>query len=238
MLKVENLRVNYGAIQAVKGISFEVQERELVALIGSNGAGKSTTLKTISGIIRPSGGGITYRGADLVKMPTHKIVASGVIQAPEGRQIFGSLTVRENLLLGAIARSDRTTFDADLESVFSLFPILEERITQRAGTLSGGEQQMLSIGRALMGKPQLLLMDEPSLGLAPLIVNRIFDVIRRLKESGVTILLVEQNARKALAIADRAYVLETGMIGLSGPAAELARDPAVEQAYLGGGAMA
>jgi branched-chain amino acid transport system ATP-binding protein len=238
MLKVENLRVNYGAIQAVKGISFEVQERELVALIGSNGAGKSTTLKTISGILRPSGGGITYRGADLVKMPTHKIVANGVIQAPEGRQIFGSLTVRENLMLGAIARSDRATFDTDLESVFSLFPILEERITQRAGTLSGGEQQMLSIGRALMGKPQLLLMDEPSLGLAPLIVNRIFDVIRRLKESGVTILLVEQNARKALAIADRAYVLETGLIGLSGPAAELARNPAVEQAYLGGGAMA
>jgi branched-chain amino acid transport system ATP-binding protein len=237
MLKVDNLRVNYGAIQAVKGISFEVQERELVALIGSNGAGKSTTLKTISGIVRPSGGSITYRGADLVKMPTHKIVSSGIVQAPEGRQIFGSLTVRENLLLGASARSDRSGFEADLESVFELFPILEERITQRAGTLSGGEQQMLAIGRALMGKPQLLLMDEPSLGLAPIIVNRIFDVIRRLKQSGVTILLVEQNARKALAIADRAYVLETGTIGLSGPAADLARDPAVEQAYLGGGAM-
>jgi branched-chain amino acid transport system ATP-binding protein len=235
MLKVDNLRVNYGAIQAVKGISFEVQERELVALIGSNGAGKSTTLKTISGIVRPSGGSIAYRGADLVKMPTHKIVSSGIVQAPEGRQIFGSLTVRENLLLGASARADRSGFEGDLESVFALFPILEERITQRAGTLSGGEQQMLAIGRALMGKPQLLLMDEPSLGLAPIIVNRIFDVIRRLKQSGVTILLVEQNARKALAIADRAYVLETGTIGLSGSAADLARDPAVEQAYLGGG---
>ena len=238
MLAVENLRVNYGAIQAVKGISFDVNEGELVALIGSNGAGKSTTLKTISGIVRPSGGSMTYRGSDLAKMPTHRIVAAGVVQAPEGRQIFGSLTVRENLMLGASAVTDRSSSDADLASVFSLFPILEERIGQRAGTLSGGEQQMLSIGRALMGKPQLLLLDEPSLGLAPIVVNRIFAVIRQLKETGVTILLVEQNARKALAIADRAYVLETGLIGVSGPAALLARDPAVEQAYLGGGAVA
>lgn len=234
MLKVENLRVNYGAIQAVRDISFEVQERELVALIGSNGAGKSTTLKTISGIVRPSAGRIAYRNADLTKMPTHRIVSSGVVQAPEGRQIFGTLTVRENLVLGASARSDRDAFGADLERVMTLFPILGERIGQRAGTLSGGEQQMLAIGRALMGKPQLLLLDEPSLGLAPIIVNRIFDVIRTLKQSGVTILLVEQNARKALAVADRAYVLETGRIELSGPAADLARDPAVEQAYLGG----
>jgi branched-chain amino acid transport system ATP-binding protein len=238
MLKVENLRVNYGAIQAVKDISFEVQERELVALIGSNGAGKSTTLKTISGIVRPSGGRITYRDADLSKLPTHKIVKSGIVQAPEGRQIFGSLTVRDNLMLGASARSDRNQFEADLDSVLAMFPILGERIGQRAGTLSGGEQQMLAIGRALMGKPQLLLLDEPSLGLAPIIVNRIFDVIRKLKQSGVTILLVEQNARKALAVADRAYVLETGRIEVSGPAAELARDPAVEQAYLGGAARA
>jgi branched-chain amino acid transport system ATP-binding protein len=238
MLKVDNLRVNYGAIQAVKGISFEVEERELVALIGSNGAGKSTTLKTISGIVRPSGGTITYRGRDLASLRPHQIVAGGIVQSPEGRQIFGSLTVRENLLLGASARSDRTSFDADMQMVFELFPILGERISQRAGTLSGGEQQMLAIGRALMAKPQLLLLDEPSLGLAPLVVNRIFDVIRRLKESGVTILLVEQNARKALAVADRAYVLETGLVGLSGPAAELARDPAVEQAYLGDGARA
>jgi branched-chain amino acid transport system ATP-binding protein len=235
MLRIEDLRVNYGAIQAVKGISFEVADKELVALIGSNGAGKSTTLKTISGIVRPSGGSIFYHGEDLIRKPTHQIVSSGIVQAPEGRQIFGTLTARENLMLGAIARSDRENFAADLDMVFDLFPILRERIAQRAGTLSGGEQQMLAIARALMGKPKLLLLDEPSLGLAPLIVNRIFDVIRRLKESGVTILLVEQNARKALAIADRAYVLETGQIGLSGPAAELARNPAVEQAYLGGG---
>jgi branched-chain amino acid transport system ATP-binding protein len=238
MLKVENLIVNYGAIQAVKGISFEVAEKELVALIGSNGAGKSTTLKTISGIVRPSGGSITYLGENIARKPTHQIVAGGIIHAPEGRQIFGSLTVRENLVLGLSARSDRENFDTDTQSVFELFPILHERISQRAGTLSGGEQQMLAIGRALMGKPRLLLLDEPSLGLAPLIVNRIFDVIRRLKESGVTILLVEQNARKALSVADRAYVLETGLIGLSGPAAELSRNPAVERAYLGGGVLA
>ena len=171
-------------------------------------------------------------------MPTHGIVSNGVVQAPEGRQIFGSLTVRENLMLGTSARADRARSNVELDSVFELFPILSERISQRAGTLSGGEQQMLSIGRALMAKPQLLLLDEPSLGLAPLVVNRIFDVIRRLKASGVTILLVEQNARKALAVADRAYVLETGLIGVSGPAAILARDPKVEQAYLGGGAAA
>jgi branched-chain amino acid transport system ATP-binding protein len=238
MLKIDNLRVNYGAIQAVKGISFEVQERELVALIGSNGAGKSTTLKTVSGIVRPSGGTISYQGRDLARMPTHQIVSGGIVQAPEGRQVFGTLTVRENLMLGASGRTDRDAFDADLQRVFSLFPILGERIGQRAGTLSGGEQQMLAIGRALMGKPKLLLLDEPSLGLAPLIVNRIFDVIRQLKETGVTILLVEQNARKALAVADRAYVLETGLISLSGPAAELAQNPAVEQAYLGSGARA
>jgi branched-chain amino acid transport system ATP-binding protein len=236
MLAVENLQVNYGAIQAVKGISFTVNERELVALIGSNGAGKSTTLKTISGIVRPSGGTMTFRGQDLTRMPTHKIVASGIVQSPEGRQIFGSLSVRENLMLGTSARKDRADLGDDLDRVVNLFPILGERFEQRAGTLSGGEQQMLAIGRALMAKPSLLLLDEPSLGLAPLIVNRIFDVIRQLKETGVTILLVEQNARKALAIADRAYVLETGLIGISGEASVLARDPAVEQAYLGGGA--
>ncbi|HQY31630.1 MAG TPA: ABC transporter ATP-binding protein [Thermomicrobiales bacterium] len=235
MLVVKDLQVNYGAIRAVKGISFEVQERELVALIGSNGAGKSTTLKAISGIVRASGGSITYRGQDMLKMPTHRIVANGVVQSPEGRQIFGSLTVQENLLLGAAARPDRADSGVELEMVLGLFPVLQERIDQRAGTLSGGEQQMLAIGRALMAKPSLLLLDEPSLGLAPLVVNRIFMVIRQLKEQGVTILLVEQNARKALAIADRAYVLETGLITLSGTAHELSHDPAVEQAYLGGG---
>jgi branched-chain amino acid transport system ATP-binding protein len=234
MLVVENLRVNYGAIQAVKGISFEVRERELVALIGSNGAGKSTTLKTISGIVRPSGGSIKYGDKDLASEPTHRIVACGIVQAPEGRQIFGSLTVRENLALGATARADRNNLDPEFAQVFALFPILSERISQRAGTLSGGEQQMLAIGRALMAKPRLLLLDEPSLGLAPIVVNRIFSVISQLKESGVTILLVEQNARKALAIADRAYVLETGTIRLSGDARDLARNPEVEHAYLGG----
>jgi branched-chain amino acid transport system ATP-binding protein len=235
MLVVEDLVVNYGAIQAVKGISFTVEEREMVALIGSNGAGKSTTLRAISGIVRPRGGRISYRGTDLTRMPTHQIVSSGIVQAPEGRQIFGSLTVRENLLLGTSGLPDTSSFDTDLERVAELFPILRERINQRAGTLSGGEQQMLSIGRALMARPSLLLLDEPSLGLAPLVVNRIFDVIKRLKSEGVTILLVEQNARKALAIADRAFVLEIGLIQLSGPAAQLARDQAVEQAYLGGG---
>ena len=235
MLNVENLVINYGAIQAVKGISLSVAERELVALIGSNGAGKSTTLKSISGIIRPASGTLLYEGQDLASMPTHEIVARGVVQSPEGRQIFGSLTVRENLLLGATARNDRDGSDGDLASVYGHFPILEERIGQRAGTLSGGEQQMLAIGRALMARPRLLLLDEPSLGLAPIVVNRIFAVIRQLKAQGVTILLVEQNARKALAVADRAYVLETGLITLSGPAGELARNPAVEQAYLGGG---
>ena len=235
MLTVENLVINYGAIQAVKGISFSVAERELVALIGSNGAGKSTTLKSISGLVRPASGVMTYQGQDLTKMPTHRIVAEGVVQSPEGRQIFGSLTVRENLLLGTTARTDRSDVDTDLIRVFGLFPVLQERVGQRAGTLSGGEQQMLAIGRALMAKPTLLLLDEPSLGLAPIVVNRIFTVIRQLKEQGVTILLVEQNARKALAIADRAYVLETGLITLSGPASELAHNPAVEQAYLGGG---
>ena len=237
MLVVEDLVVNYGAIQAVKGISFFVEEREMVALIGSNGAGKSTTLRAISGIVRPRSGRISYRGTDLTRMPTHQIVSSGIVQAPEGRQIFGSLTVRENLLLGTSGLPDTSSFDADLDRVAELFPILRERINQRAGTLSGGEQQMLSIGRALMARPSLLLLDEPSLGLAPLVVNRIFDVIKRLKSEGVTILLVEQNARKALAIADRAFVLETGLIQLSGPAAKLARDQAVEQAYLGGGVV-
>ncbi len=235
MLVVEDLVVNYGAIQAVKGISLTVEDKEMVALIGSNGAGKSTTLRAISGIVRPRSGRITYRGSDLTRMPTHQIVSSGIVQAPEGRLIFGSLTVRENLLLGTSGLPNTSSFSTDLERVAELFPILRERIGQRAGTLSGGEQQMLSIGRALMARPSLLLLDEPSLGLAPLVVNRIFDVIKRLKSEGVTILLVEQNARKALAIADRAFVLETGHIQLSGPAAQLARDQAVVQAYLGGG---
>jgi len=234
MLTLHDVHVSYGAIRAVKGISLEVNDRELVALVGANGAGKTTTLRTISGIFRPRSGRITYEGRDLTKLKPHEIVAAGIVQAPEGRQIFGSLSVRENLLLGATPQKDRSALPADLERVFDLFPVLKERLGQAGGTLSGGEQQMLAIGRALMARPRLLLLDEPSLGLAPLVVKRIFDVIARLKADGVTILLVEQNARKALNVADRAYVLETGLITLGGPARELAASNEVQRAYLGG----
>ncbi|MFL5760225.1 MAG: ABC transporter ATP-binding protein [Thermomicrobiales bacterium] len=234
MLRLDDIRVYYGAIQAVKGISLEVNDRELVALIGSNGAGKTTTLRTISGLFRPRTGSIIYDGMDLTRMAPHQIVAAGVSQAPEGRQIFGGLTVRENLRLGGVRRSNKADFADDLERVFDLFPVLQERLNQSGGTLSGGEQQMLAIGRALMARPRLLLLDEPSLGLAPLMVRRIFDVVSRLNTEGVTILLVEQNARKALEVADRAYVLETGLIAVSGNAKTLAANPDVERAYLGG----
>jgi branched-chain amino acid transport system ATP-binding protein len=234
VLSLRDVRVFYGAIQAVKGISIDVRERELVTIVGANGAGKTTTLRTISGIYRPRSGSMTFEGKDLAALPSHEIVALGISQAPEGRQIFGSLSVRDNLMLGATRRSDRDEVSRDMEYVFSLFPILKERLTQSGGTLSGGEQQMLAIGRALMARPRLLLLDEPSLGLAPMLVNRIFAVISRLKETGVTILLVEQNARKALEIADRAYVMETGRVILEGPARELARNPEIEKAYLGG----
>lgn len=237
VLSLENVEVAYGSIAAVKGISLEVAPGELVALVGSNGAGKSTTLRTISGLLRPRAGRIRYGETDLTRMPPHRIVARGICHAPEGRQIFGGLTVRENLMLGTVRRPDRgdaATVAADLERVFSYFPILRERIGQTGGTLSGGEQQMLSIGRALMAKPRLLLLDEPSLGLAPVLVDRIFAVIAQLKAAGTTILLVEQNARKALQVADRAYVLETGKVVLAGPAAALAANPDIERAYLGG----
>jgi branched-chain amino acid transport system ATP-binding protein len=234
VLSLRDVRVFYGAIQAVKGISIDVRERELVTIVGANGAGKTTTLRTISGIYRPRSGSMTFEGKDLAALPSHEIVALGISQAPEGRQIFGSLSVRDNLMLGATRRSDRDEVSRDMEYVFSLFPVLQERLTQSGGTLSGGEQQMLAIGRALMARPRLLLLDEPSLGLAPMLVNRIFAVISRLKETGVTILLVEQNARKALEIADRAYVMETGRVILEGPARELARNPEIEKAYLGG----
>ncbi|MFM8593831.1 MAG: ABC transporter ATP-binding protein [Chloroflexota bacterium] len=233
-LKLENVSVFYGAIQAVKSVSLEVREHELVTVVGANGAGKTTTRRTISGIFRPKGGTITYGPHDLAKMDAHDIVGLGIAQAPEGRQLFGALTVQENLRLGATRRKDKDQIDADMEYVFELFPVLEERLSQAGGTLSGGEQQMLAIGRALMAKPKVLLLDEPSLGLAPLMVGRIFDVIARLKAEGVTILLVEQNARKALDVADRAYVMETGLITLSGTAKELAANPEVEKAYLGG----
>jgi branched-chain amino acid transport system ATP-binding protein len=234
MLTLQDVRVFYGAIQAVKGISLEVRERELVTIVGANGAGKTTTLRTISGIYRPTTGSMIFEGRNLATLPSHEIVALGISQAPEGRQIFGSLSVRDNLLLGATRRADRAGIGQELEYLVSLFPVLGERMNQSGGTLSGGEQQMLAIARALMAKPRLLLLDEPSLGLAPMLVNRIFSVISRLKETGVTILLVEQNARKALEIADRAYVMETGRVILEGDARELAANPEIEKAYLGG----
>jgi branched-chain amino acid transport system ATP-binding protein len=234
MLTLQDVRVFYGAIQAVKGISLDVRERELVTIVGANGAGKTTTLRTISGIYRPTTGSITFEGRNLAALPSHDIVALGISQSPEGRQIFGSLSVRDNLLLGATRRADRASIGQELDYLVSLFPVLGERMNQSGGTLSGGEQQMLAIARALMAKPRLLLLDEPSLGLAPMLVNRIFAVISRLKETGVTILLVEQNARKALEIADRAYVMETGRIILAGDARELAANPEIEKAYLGG----
>jgi branched-chain amino acid transport system ATP-binding protein len=234
VLALQDVRVFYGAIQAVKGISLEVRERELVAIVGANGAGKTTTLRTISGIYRPTTGSVTFEGRNLAALPSHEIVALGISQAPEGRQIFGSLSVRDNLMLGATRRADRASIGQELDYLVSLFPVLGERMNQSGGTLSGGEQQMLAIARALMAKPRLLLLDEPSLGLAPMLVNRIFAVISRLKETGVTILLVEQNARKALEIADRAYVMETGRIILEGDARELAANPEIEKAYLGG----
>jgi branched-chain amino acid transport system ATP-binding protein len=234
MLTLQDVRVFYGAIQAVKGISLDVRERELVTIVGANGAGKTTTLRTISGIYRPTTGSITFEGRNLATLPSHEIVALGISQSPEGRQIFGSLSVRDNLMLGATRRADRASIEQELDYLVSLFPVLGERMNQSGGTLSGGEQQMLAIARALMAKPRLLLLDEPSLGLAPMLVNRIFAVISRLNETGVTILLVEQNARKALEIADRAYVMETGRIILAGDARELAADPEIEKAYLGG----
>ncbi len=233
MLKVNQLAVNYGAINALRGVSIEVSEGEVVTIIGGNGAGKSTLMKAISGLEPVAGGSITLAGHDLTRMPAHRRVALGVAQSPEGRQVFPDQSVRDNLLLGAYLRDDRDGIAGDIEAQFALFPRLRERQDQMAGTLSGGEQQMLAIARALMTQPRLLLLDEPSLGLAPLIVKEIFAVIRRLKERGVTILLVEQMANQALKVADRAYVLKTGEIASSGSAAALLVDPAVREAYLG-----
>lgn len=234
LLEVENISVYYDSIQALKGISLGVDEGELVTIVGSNGAGKTTTLMTISGILQPRQGTVHYQGQDITRVPPHEIVRRGISHCPEGRQIFTRLTVAENLVMGAYNRRDREGTAHDLEWVHSLFPILAERRGQSAGTLSGGEQQMLAIARALMSRPKVLLLDEPSLGLAPLLVDRIFEVIGQLKEQGVTILLVEQNAYQALRIADRAYVLETGYIKLAGPARELASNEEVKKAYLGG----
>jgi branched-chain amino acid transport system ATP-binding protein len=234
LLQIQDVAVYYGGIQALKGVSLHLDVGELLAIVGANGAGKTTLLRTVSGVLRARSGSIRFDGHDVTRLPPHAIVGLGIAHSPEGRQLFGGLNVVENLRLGAVQRSDRAAVEHDFEYVFELFPILRERRQQRAGTLSGGEQQMLAIGRALMARPRLLLLDEPSLGLAPLLVERIFDVIARLKSERVTLLLVEQNARMALEVADRAYVMETGRIKLTGSAAELAANPDVERAYLGG----
>ena len=234
MLKIDNIDVYYGAIHALKGISLEVNQGEIVTLIGANGAGKSTTLRTISGLLKPKNGSITFMGKNIAGVPAHQIVREGISQVPEGRRVFAEMTVMENLDLGAFVRKDKAGIQKDLKKVFELFPRLEERRNQSAGTLSGGEQQMLAMGRALMSRPRLLLLDEPSMGLAPLLIKEIFHIIEDINKSGTTVLLVEQNANMALSIANRAYVLETGRITLSGAAQELAASEDVRKAYLGG----
>lgn len=232
ILKIDDINVYYGSIHAIKGISFEVNEGEIVTLIGANGAGKTTTLHTISGLLRPRTGSVHFCGEDITRVPAHKLVERGLAHCPEGRRVFLQMSVQENLDMGAYIRKD--DFSQSMEEVFELFPRLKERRKQVAGTLSGGEQQMLAMGRALMSKPKLLMLDEPSMGLAPILVEQIFDIIKNLHSIGTTILLVEQNAQAALAIADRAYVLETGKITLSGTGAELAKSDEVRKAYLGG----
>lgn len=233
LLEIKDLEVNYGVIKAIKGVSFDVNEGEVIALIGANGAGKTTILHTITGLIQAKKGSIVFDGKELTKTPPHKIVSMGMAHVPEGRRIFQQLSVLENLKLGAYTRKDKSEIASTLKMVYERFPRLEERKNQVAGTLSGGEQQMLAMGRALMSKPRIILMDEPSMGLSPLLVSEIFDIIKVINESGTTVLLVEQNAKKALSIADRAYVLETGKITLSGDAKDLINDESVKKAYLG-----
>ncbi|HEL1602813.1 TPA: ABC transporter ATP-binding protein [Streptococcus suis] len=234
MLEVKNLSVNYGVIEAVKDVSFEVNEGEVVTLIGANGAGKTSILRTISGLVRPSAGIISFLGNEIQKVPARKIVADGLSQVPEGRHVFAGLTVMENLEMGAFLRNNREENQANLKKIFARFPRLEERKNQDAATLSGGEQQMLAMGRALMSQPKLLLLDEPSMGLAPIFIQEIFDIIQDIQKQGTTVLLIEQNANKALAIADRGYVLETGKVVLSGTGKELLASEEVKKAYLGG----
>ena len=234
MLKVQKLSVSYGAINALREISFNVERGEIISLIGSNGAGKTTTLHAVSNIIKKRGGKIEFEGEDITNLAPDQIVRRRLIQVPEGRRIFLNLSVRDNLEMGAFTRSDKSGIKADMEKVFELFPRLKERITQISGTLSGGELQMLAMGRGLMAQPKLLLLDEPSMGLAPILVDEIFEIIQKINKAGTTILLVEQNAFKALSISNRAYVLETGSITKDGDAKELAKDPAVKEAYLGG----
>lgn len=233
MLEVKDLQVYYGMIQALKGLSFEVNKGEIVALIGANGAGKTTILHTVSGLLQPKAGSITFEGKDISKVPAHKIVSMGMAHVPEGRRVFAQLSVYENLKMGAYTRNDKKEIEESIENVYKRFPRLKERRNQMAGTLSGGEQQMLAMGRALMSKPGIILMDEPSMGLSPIFVNEIFDIIQEVSANGTTVLLVEQNAKKALSIADRAYVLETGKIVLEGDAKVLINDDSVKKAYLG-----
>lgn len=233
MLEIRDLEVNYGAINAIKKISFDVNEGEVIALIGANGAGKTTTLHTITGLLKAKSGSVKFEGKELTKMPPHKIVEMGMAHVPEGRRIFQQLSVYKNLDLGAYTRKDKQEYAKNLEMVYEKFPRLEERKSQIAGTLSGGEQQMLAVGRAMMSHPQMLLLDEPSMGLSPLYVNTIFDTIKEINKAGTTVFLVEQNAKKALSIADRAYVLETGKITMSGTGVELMNDDKVKAAYLG-----
>lgn len=233
MLEIKDLHVHYGVIEAIKGISFEVNKGEVIALIGANGAGKTTTLHTITGLIKPTSGSILFEGKDITKTAGHKIVSLGMAHVPEGRRVFAQLSVYENLLMGAYTRKDKEEIQNTLQMVYDRFPRLEERKNQMAGTLSGGEQQMLAMGRALMSHPSIILMDEPSMGLSPIFVNEIFNIIEQVSKTGTTVLLVEQNAKKALSIADRAYVLETGKISLSGDADKLMNDEAVKKAYLG-----
>ena len=232
LLKIDNIHVYYGAIHAIKGISFEVAEHEIVTLIGSNGAGKSTTLNTIAGLLKPRSGSVTFDGKSLSSMPTSKVVSQGIALCPEGRRIFQQMTVRENLEMGGFTRPDKE-IEGSIDEMFQRFPRLKEREKQIAGTLSGGEQQMLAMARALMSRPRLLMLDEPSMGLAPILVEQIFEIIKELHQSGTTILLVEQNAQMALSVADRAYVLETGKLTMEGTADELLHSDAVRKAYLG-----
>lgn len=234
MLKVTDLTVHYGAIQALRGISFDVNEGEIITLIGSNGAGKTTTLHSVSNIIKKTSGKVEFLGNDITNISADNIVKTGLIQVPEGRRVFANMSVKENLEMGAYTRKDKAGIKADMEMVYGLFPRLKERIKQLSGTLSGGEQQMLAMGRALMSSPKLLLLDEPSMGLAPILVDEIFSIIQEINKTGTTILLVEQNAFKALSIADRAYILETGTIIKDGKASDLVNDEAVKSAYLGG----
>ena len=234
MLKIEGLRVNYGGIQALRGISLEVPDGKIVTLIGANGAGKSTTLRTVTGLVKAAEGSILWDGQELLGRSIDKIIATGIAMSPEGRRVFPDMTVLENLKIGAYLRHDKAEIDKDIQWVYSLFPRLEERSWQLAGTLSGGEQQMLAMGRALMSNPKLLMLDEPSMGLAPILVEQIFDIIKELHKAGTTILLVEQNAQAALSVANRGYVLETGKIVTTGTGAELLASPAIKKAYLGG----